>query len=135
MAYQIAFDIADNENQHFCRELSAMLDTEPVLRSILLGEKQIDLNLEFLYRNNQTDLLMLETVKASVDKSNSVTHLGLVIAHALAQCGTTSDSFLRNNLEWMSQAVHWAKFTTTASLGVVHKGHVKESRKVSGSWN
>lgn len=36
-------------------------------------------------------------------------------------CGTTSDTFLRNNLEWLSRATNWAKFTATASLGVIHK--------------
>lgn len=41
--------------------------------------------------------------------------------------GTTTDTFLRENLEWLGRASHWAKFTATASIGVVHKGHVKES--------
>ena len=36
-------------------------------------------------------------------------------------CGTTSDTFLRNNLEWLARATNWAKFTATASLGVIHK--------------
>lgn len=37
------------------------------------------------------------------------------------------DTFLRDNLDWMSRASHWAKFTATASIGVVHRGHMKES--------
>lgn len=37
------------------------------------------------------------------------------------------DTFLRDNLEWMGRASNWAKFTATASIGVVHRGHVKES--------
>jgi 26S proteasome regulatory subunit N2 len=41
--------------------------------------------------------------------------------------GTTVDTFLRDNLEWMGRAANWAKFTATASIGVVHKGHMKES--------
>jgi hypothetical protein len=33
-------------------------------------------------------------------------------------CGsTTSDQFLRDNLDWLSRATNWAKFTATASLG------------------
>lgn len=37
------------------------------------------------------------------------------------------DTFLRDNLDWMSRASNWAKFTATASIGVVHRGHMKES--------
>ena len=36
-------------------------------------------------------------------------------------CGTTSDSFLRDNLDWLKRATNWAKFTATASLGVIHQ--------------
>lgn len=35
--------------------------------------------------------------------------------------GTTSDEFLRNNLEWLSRASNWSKFSATAALGVIHK--------------
>jgi len=41
--------------------------------------------------------------------------------------GTTRDSFLRENLEWLGKAKNWAKFSTVGSIGVVHKGHVHES--------
>ncbi|CAM9665077.1 unnamed protein product, partial [Choristocarpus tenellus] len=37
------------------------------------------------------------------------------------------DTFPRDNLDWMGRASNWAKFTVTASIGVVHKGHMKES--------
>ena len=45
--------------------------------------------------------------------------------HGFMQAGTSSDIFLRQNLEWMSKSTMWAKFSTTASLGVVHRGHIK----------
>jgi 26S proteasome regulatory subunit N2 len=41
--------------------------------------------------------------------------------------GTTQDTFLRENLDWLGKANNWAKFTAVASIGVVHKGHVHES--------
>ena len=41
--------------------------------------------------------------------------------------GTTSDQFLRENLDWLSRATNWAKLTATASLGVIHRGHEKEA--------
>ena len=77
----------------------------------------------------------------------------------MMQCGTTHDTFLRDNLQWyalvprifrcrnhrvgvipsaaclrLSRATHWAKFTATASIGVIHKGHRKESMKLLGSY-
>ena len=41
--------------------------------------------------------------------------------------GTTNTTFLREHLEWMGKASNWAKFAATASIGVVHAGHVKQS--------
>lgn len=104
---------------------------------------------------------------------NSVCHTATVIANSYMHCGTTSDTFLRyainwisnivnlfipyfwftdvlfvcllacffffyqgsewliksyfsswthrNNLEWLGRATNWAKFTATASLGVIHR--------------
>ena len=54
-------------------------------------------------------------------------HNATVIAHGYMNCGTTQDTFLRDNLEWLGKASNWAKFTAVASIGVVHKGHVHES--------
>ena len=44
--------------------------------------------------------------------------------------GTTSDTFLRDNLEWLSRATNWAKFTATATLGAIHKGHAKQAKQL-----
>lgn len=43
------------------------------------------------------------------------------------QAGTTSDEFLRQNLDWLSRATNWSKFSATAALGVIHKGQLAES--------
>jgi 26S proteasome regulatory subunit N2 len=185
-AYQIGFDLVDNENQHFCNALlnspllklpeppappaaemavdgaaapeggeaapaapppapaapaevgpelsDAEKETLTQLRKILSGRSSIDLYLEFLYRNNRSDLLLLEIIKNSIDQKNSITHNGTVIAHALMQCGTTSDVFLRKNLEWLAKAANWAKFSATASLGVIHKGHIKQSKSILSTY-
>jgi len=102
------------------------------LNGILSGDTTIKLHLEFLIRNNHADLLILKNTKDIV--RNSICHSGTVISNAFMHCGTTSDTFLRNNLEWLSRATNWAKFTATASLGVIHKGHEKESLKLMGSY-
>jgi len=185
LAYQISFDVVDNENQAFCNSLlsSPLLKLPEVpaaapageaaapmqvddgagaapeaapaapeaaaaapemseddkenltqLRRILSGRASIDLHMEFLYRNNRSDLLLLEIIKNSLDAKNSITHNGTVIAHGLMQCGTTSDVFLRKNLEWLAKATNWAKFSATASLGVIHKGHIKESKSILSTY-
>lgn len=48
--------------------------------------------------------------------------------------GTTSDIFLRENLEWLGFATNWAKFSATAALGVIHKGHFEESMNILGPY-
>lgn len=43
--------------------------------------------------------------------------------------GTTVDAFLRENLEWLSRATNWAKFSATAGLGVIHRqAHLQGKR-------
>ena len=95
------------------------------LAVILSGETTIELELQFLIRNNKTDMLILKQTKDAV--RNSVCHSATVIANGFMSCGTTSDQFLRDNLDWLARAVNWAKFTATASIGVIHKGHEKEA--------
>ncbi|EGB05696.1 hypothetical protein AURANDRAFT_54482 [Aureococcus anophagefferens] len=89
------------------------------------------ISLDFLHNNSQTDLLIFRTIKDSIDGiRNSVLHNAAVIAHSYANAGTKDTSFLRANLEWMGKASNWAKFIATSSIGVIHKGHVKESVRI-----
>uniref|UniRef100_K3WVQ1 Uncharacterized protein n=1 Tax=Globisporangium ultimum (strain ATCC 200006 / CBS 805.95 / DAOM BR144) TaxID=431595 RepID=K3WVQ1_GLOUD len=166
IAYQVAFDLSENENQKFLLNVHNALPSPPKadaaadesktdgaaaapadngpptvpvgasadyweriakLKLILSGEFLVDLNLDFLYRQNDSDPLIMKTIKTAVENRNSVLHHSAVIAHAYMNSGTTNDTFLRENLEWLGKATNWAKFTATASLGVVHKGHVRES--------
>nr|VZI33130.1 unnamed protein product [Spirometra erinaceieuropaei] len=103
-----------------------------LLNSILSGDKVIELHLQFLIRNNKADLRLLERIKEQV--RNSVTHNATVIANSLMHCGTTSDQFLRDHLSWLGKAVNWAKFTATATLGVIHKGHEKEALRLMSAY-
>jgi len=139
MALQLCFDIADHDDQKFCTEVAQNIkSTDHInidkIKAILSGQTQIELNLEFLFRNNNTDLLLLETLRSSIDARSSVLHNGVVIAHALMQAGTTNDAFLRKNLEWLAKSTHWAKFSATASLGVIHKGHVKDAKNLLSTY-
>ncbi|CAO3657434.1 unnamed protein product [Mucor hiemalis] len=151
MAYQISFDLEENATQEFLSKVSQDLPVEPIveeaepevasaetekpknltpfqkIKSILSGEESIRLHLEFLYRNNHTDLLILKNTKNALESRNSIYHSAVTFANAFMQAGTTSDEFLRQNLDWLSRATNWSKFSATAALGVIHKGQLAQS--------
>ena len=95
-----------------------------ILRSDGFG---VDLVLNFLSSQSQMDALILKEIKDALDARNMVLHNAVVVAHAYMAAGTTNTAFLREHLEWMGKASNWAKFAATASIGVVHAGHVKQS--------
>ncbi|KAF4469842.1 26s proteasome regulatory subunit n2 [Fusarium albosuccineum] len=108
----------------------AVLKAYRNIRLILDGTKTIRLNLEFLYRNNRTDLSILNKVRDSLEGRNSIFHTAVTFCNAFMNQGTTNDKFFRDNLEWLGKAVNWSKFTATAALGVIHRGNLSQSRKL-----
>lgn len=137
IAYQISFDIYENANQGFVNRVTSMIapaDTETqdthhqYLSKILSGDVTIDRHLQFLIANNNADVQILQRTKDYV--RTSITHNATIISNALMYAGTTSDKFLRDNLEWLAKSTNWAKFTATSSLGVIHRGHENDSRKL-----
>lgn len=105
---------------------SALID----VRDILSGVKTIQLNLEFLFRNNKADVSILNKIRDSLEARNSIFHNAVTFSNAFMHAGTTHDKFFRDNLEWLGKAVNWSKFTATAALGVIHKGNISEGRKL-----
>ncbi|KAK4742959.1 hypothetical protein SAY87_000960 [Trapa incisa] len=190
LAYQIAFDLVENQHQAFLLDVgdrlsvpkpislessqpgSVELDTaqnersaisgdvqmsdgpnvtngtvqqiDPVereyadrltkIKGILSGETSIKLTLQFLYSHNKSDLLILKTIKQSVEMRNSVCHSATIYANAIMHAGTTVDTFLRENLDWLSRATNWAKFSATAGLGVIHRGHLQQGRSLMAPY-
>lgn len=153
IAYQIAFDLAESATQEFLESVRKLLkeksgeaqtqseDTDMQegtkeestlvacvhrIRSILLGEESIQLYLDFLQGANQADLTILKATKDSLDARSSIFHNAMTFANAFMNAGTTSDKFLRENLDWLAKASNWSKFTATAALGVINKGNLKE---------
>eukprot|EP00002_Diphylleia_rotans_P010727 TRINITY_DN2128_c0_g1_i1.p1 TRINITY_DN2128_c0_g1~~TRINITY_DN2128_c0_g1_i1.p1 ORF type:complete len:924 (-),score=197.48 TRINITY_DN2128_c0_g1_i1:620-3391(-) len=146
-AYQIAFDVCENAPQHFSRsvrkiiheqvaeletpeasaETKVLLEKLKKMDKILTHETRISLNREFLSKNNRADLGLLKHIKSLVENRSSVCHNATVIANSLMHAGTSVDTFLRENLQWLATATNWAKFSTTASLGVIHKGSVAQA--------
>ncbi|KAL5230675.1 hypothetical protein ABZP36_029451 [Zizania latifolia] len=186
LAFQIAFDLVENENQAFLLSVRNCLDTlssqtsaqalpsdqsdnaaiEPSgdaqmtdnvvtpngsvhtvdsnevshadrltkIKGILSGETSIQLTLQFLYSHNRSDLLILKTIKQALEMRNSVCHSATICSNAIMHAGTTVDTFLRENLEWLSRATNWAKFSATAGLGVIHRGHLTQGRALMAPY-
>ncbi|KAL5579820.1 hypothetical protein UlMin_012262 [Ulmus minor] len=104
------------------------------IKGILSGETSIQLTLQFLYSHNKSDLLILKTIKQSVEMRNSVCHSATIYANAIMHAGITVDTFLRENLDWLSRATNWAKFSATAGLGVIHRGHLQQGRSLMAPY-
>lgn len=77
---------------------------------------------------------MLKGIKTAVEGRNSVTHSATILANAYMHAGTTIDTFLRENLEWLSRATNWSKFSATAGLGVIHRGHLEQGRALMAPY-
>jgi 26S proteasome regulatory subunit N2 len=97
------------------------------VKRILVEGFDVDLILNFLFKQCKTDFNVLKSIKAVTEGRTSVLHNSAVVAHAFMNSGTTIDAFLRDNIDWLGKASNWAKFSAVASIGVVHKGHVHES--------
>lgn len=94
------------------------------LQSILSGRETISLQLEFLYSNAKTDLQIVTKTKDILESRNSINHSAVTFNNAFMNAGTCSDKFLRENLDWLSKASNWSKFSATAALGVIHRGNL-----------
>ncbi|KAF9015056.1 26S proteasome regulatory complex non-ATPase subcomplex Rpn2 Psmd1 subunit [Cyathus striatus] len=147
LAYQFAFDLVEGGSQDFLDSIRDELpedmrydygvNTKEVydkIRSILTGKESVKLYREFLRRNNQTDLLVLKTTKEILEPKSSVYHTALTLQNAFMHAGTTSDIFLRENLEWLGLASNWSKFSATAALGVIHKGYFEQGMTILGPY-
>ncbi|WOO82563.1 26S proteasome non-ATPase regulatory subunit 1 A [Vanrija pseudolonga] len=135
-AYQIAFDVTDMAPQSFLETLrtkvaesgwgpdgtSGTEEERTNLEEILNGSRIAELSINFLKKHNQTDMSILKVTKDSLEDRYSIYHSAITFTNAYAHCGTTSDRFLRENLDWLGRASNWAKFSATAALGLIHRG-------------
>ena len=78
---------------------------------VLTGGFTSELSLSFLYKNSNYDKLIMTNLKKALEERgmsrNSVLHNCAVTAHGYLTAGTTNDSFLRDNLDWMKKASNW----------------------------
>lgn len=134
-AYQIAFDLVETENQNFLNEVDEKLkgsnhNRVSSLSSIIKNEVPRKLSLQFLKKNNHTDMLLLKNLMNDVGTKNSITHGACVWANGIMNAMTTNDTFLRENLNWVAKATNWSRFNATASIGMIHMGNLKEAEEI-----
>ena len=141
IAYQIAFDLYDNQNPSYLRKIISEInkinevkhvpeDQLNPLLNILSGEIPRNLIFEILQKRNKTDPNIMTNLKTAVEKGGSVVHLGVILTHSLINSHTGNDKFLKENIEWVSKATNWARFCATSSLGVIHMGNIKNGEDI-----
>ncbi|XP_065164935.1 26S proteasome non-ATPase regulatory subunit 1-like isoform X2 [Atheta coriaria] len=124
---QAELTTSDSEDQLNLQSVISMSDSNNYkqnvnkLKTILGGDVPILLHSQFLIRTNKVDYLILKHTKESVRAS--ICQTAVIIANGFMNAGTTSDFFLRENLEWLSKATNWSKMVAVSSLGVIHRGH------------
>ena len=115
IAYQIAFDLVDKEQQTFTSSVLSHLATRSSeitekgrlaqLQSILNGEVISRLNLQFLKKNNNTDMILINNTKDAIAARGggpSMLHSATIWQNGIMNAYTTNDAFLRDNLKWAS---------------------------------
>ena len=145
LAFQLCFDLVDTGDQHFVSALMTALDRavdakdESIAtdyakcKQILMGGFAGELELAFLYKESNYDPLIMANLKKSLEEKSSrssMLHSMSIHAHSFLNAGTTNDGFLRENLDFLKKANHWAKFSAVAGLGCIHQGHVGEAMEL-----
>ncbi len=138
-ALQIAFNVQADASQDFLTAVVACITCAdgPLLahvKDILSGKVASRLYLDFLCRANHTDPLILDRTKTFLNPQMSLHHQALSCANGFMQTGTSNDDFLRKNLDFLSHANNWGKFSAAASLGSIHRGQFAKSRELLNAY-
>ena len=94
------------------------------------GEIRDKLYLQFLKKNNHTDVQIIQSIKKAIGPKNSILHGAAIWANSMMNAYTTNDTFLQDNIPWVGQATNWNRFSATASLGIIHSGNKKDAMKI-----
>ena len=155
IAYQIAFDLHDNQNSVYLKEICRLLKSSnseanpnqendsnnannnqvdksrlQKLTTVLEGLVQKRLKNFCLQKMNKTDSNIIKNMVKSSEKSGSVVHLAVVIANSLMNSHSSNDQFLRDNMEWLGKSTNWARFTSAATLGAIHMGNIEKGLEI-----
>ena len=142
IAYQIAFDLYDNQNPNYLRLLTTTIKSineekklnlsEKIenLEKILTGEISREIIMKTLKKYNHFDLKYQEELMKSVEKGGSIENLGVILTNSFSNSHTGNDEFIKKNMNFVTKATNWARFVATASLGVINMGNTKNSQNI-----
>jgi len=100
------------------------------LIKILNGSFAEEIHLQILFTENHSDLVILKQMKDGINVQSGTLNMSIAAANAIMHCNTTVDQFLRDNLKWLSKFRNFDKFLSVAFIGMIHRGHVAEGKKV-----
>lgn len=75
-------------------------------------------------------MLLINEIKGSIGNRNSMLHSATVWTNGVMNAYTTNDAFLRDNINWVSNATNWNRFSATASLGMIHMGNKAQAMEI-----
>ncbi|KAL0220698.1 hypothetical protein RCL1_000552 [Eukaryota sp. TZLM3-RCL] len=127
--FQLCIDLAETATPQFISLLLTEV-SDPIQRSILSSFPITKNRLKFLHSRCAADMELMRAVRDSFEPRNSQLLSSAFITNAFMHSGTTVDTFLRRNLEWMSGATFYSKFVASAGLGAVHYSHREKGRNV-----
>jgi 26S proteasome regulatory subunit N2 len=149
LGYQICFDLVDHYSHNFLSEVREQIQNlieSPHSNAvhehkryshalgILSGVSTLEKYIQFLDSYTSNALAILTDIQTVVDNKKSAFHSAILLANAYMHCGTTVDTFMRKNLEMLSQAAKWVKFSATVSLGAINRGNVSLSRQLMSPY-
>lgn len=105
-------------------------ERQTMILSILKGQVKERLTLQFLKKNNHSDMLLINKVKDSTPAKNSMLHSAVIWMNGMMNAYTTNDSFIKDNMTWVSQATNWNRFQATATLGMIHMCNPSQAQEV-----
>ncbi|KAG6778049.1 hypothetical protein POTOM_017894 [Populus tomentosa] len=108
VAFQIAFDLVENEDKTFLlyvRDLFSMCQPSDSTQNDHVTDPREGMYAERLtkIRRILSDLLIPKTIKQAIEKSGSVCHNATLYANAILHAGTAVDTFVRENLLQLQQ--------------------------------
>lgn len=133
IAYQIAFELAENAAQVFRSQVINMLPEEMTdMKDILMRKKLLELYLSFLYDKCDPKMIqIINGLKESVDLSYKLIHTSVVLAYSYIYAGTGIDKFYRDNVQWFfGKESDWAEFLTIAAIGTIHNGRLSAAQQL-----
>ncbi|KAK8494590.1 hypothetical protein V6N12_002075 [Hibiscus sabdariffa] len=134
LAFQVAFDLMENEHQPFLIDVRDRLSAPKSLprESIQLGSN--DPNPAEIENSTAPEGVQMtdgsSAVATYVTETDPKEVIAAIYANAIRFAGTTWDTYLMTDLACLNRATNWNKFNITAGLGIIYKGLLPSARSL-----